>query len=554
MMLRVLIKKQMLEHLSAFKKNRKNVDFVGILLTVLLAGLTIFAVSSVFSQFIEKYCAIRINNVLDVNARYYEIMTILYEFVLIVSVLGATSQLARAIFENDDRNVLITLPIKSYTIFLSKILSVYFSQAVLSLCVSVPLVIIFTTVIGGNAGIVFLSIVAGLILPVISLSIASVLCLPFYFIKRALQSKYVIFLLVVTAIAGLAFWGYSEVLAFFEGIMTSGEIQFFFSGERMVAIIRLTKNLVPANYLARFVLSIEPWKNLGILLAIIVGLGVCAFFLVYLLYNKAVKIRVQNSDGIFFAPKKLGKPRSIVWRLFEKELGAIMFTPDYAFQYLSVAAILPVMVYFCMEIGAKMLISIVHIEANFEIAIFLTLLFGSLTNTFCAINISREGPSFYMQKTLPIKHSQFIGVKIVLNFIVSVVSVGISSIVISALEYVTPGESAFIFFVGIVMSLAQICFATRLDLNHPHFSTEEDNTVKESNSNVSVIIILGMISSVIMGGIPLFALVMTYFDNPIPAYATYLFVGGLSLIILAASLTFTFVGLKAKFDRISEAD
>lgn len=554
MMLRVLIKKQMLERLSIFKKNRKNVDFVGVFLAILLAGLIIFAVSSVFSQFIEKYCAIRIDNILDVNARYYEIMTILYEFVLIVSIFGATSQLARAIFENDDRNVLITLPIKSYTIFLSKILTVYFSQAMLSLCVSLPLVIIFTTVIGGNASIVFLSIVAGLILPIISLSVASVLCLPFYFVKRALQSKYVIFLLIVTAIAGLAFWGYSKVLEFFEGIMTSGEMQFFFSAERMETIISLTEHLVPANYLARLVLSIEPWKNAGILLAIIVGLGVCAFFLVYLLYNKAVKIRVQNSDGIFFAPKKLGNPRSIVWRLFEKELGAIMFTPDYAFQYFSVAAILPIMVYFCMELGAQMLISIVHIEANFEIAIFLTLLFGSLTNTFCAINISREGPSFYMQKTLPIKHSQFIGVKIVLNFIVSVVSVGISSIVISALGYVTLWEGAFIFFVGTVMSLAQICFATRLDLNHPHFSTEEDNTVKESNSNVSVIIILGMISSVILGGAPLFAKVLTFFNNPIPSYLTYLFVGGLSVLILIASLMFTFIGLKSKFDRISEGD
>lgn len=553
-MLRVLLKKQMLEHLSVFKKNRKNIDFVGILLTILLAGITIFVVSAVFSQFIEKYCAIRLDNILDVNARYYEIMTILYECVFIVSSFGATSQLARAIFENDDRNVLITLPIKSYTIFLSKIVSIYFSQAILSLCVSIPLVVIFTTVVGGSTSIILLSVLAGFILPVISLAVASVLCLPFYFIKRMLQSKYVVFLLVITAICAVAFWGYSRILRFFEGIMTSGEIQFFFSEKVMETIISLTNSLVPANYLARLVLSIEPLKNAGILLAIVVGLGVFAFLLVYFLYYKAVKIRVQNSDGIFFAPKKLGAPRSIIFRLFEKELGSIMFTPDYAFQYLSVAAILPIMVYFCMEIGAKMLLSVVHIEANFEIAIFLTLLFGALTNTFCAINISREGPSFYMQKTLPIKHLQFIGVKIVLNFIVSVISVGVSTIVITSLGYVAIVEGVFIFFVGIVMSLAQICFATKLDLNHPHFSTEEDNTVKESNSNVSVIIILGMVFSVILGGVPLFAKVMTFFDNPIPGYLTYLFVGGVSLLILLGSLLYTFIGLKAKFDRISEGD
>ncbi|MBO5773756.1 MAG: hypothetical protein J6R44_02865, partial [Clostridia bacterium] len=271
-----------------------------------------------------------------------------------------------------------------------------------------------------------------------------------------------------------------------------------------------------------------------------------------------IKIRVQNNDGIVFHAKRLSRPRSVTKGLMYKEFGAILFTPDYAFQYVSVAAILPVMVYFCIGLGESMLGSLLHVEMNFELALLLTVLFGSLTNTFCAINISREGRSFYLQKTLPIKYTKLIGVKIALNFIVTVLSVGISTAVITVLGYIEYLEGAFVFFIGVIMGLAQICFATRKDLNKPFFPTEEDNTVKESNGNVSTIIVLGMVTSLIIGGIPLgFGVLGNFKSIEIIADVegfTYLFAGVVAMVTLIASLLYTFIGMKKKFERLSEGD
>ena len=191
---------------------------------------------------------------------------------------------------------------------------------------------------------------------------------------------------------------------------------------------------------------------------------------------------------------------------------------------------------------------------NFEIALLLTVLFGSLTNTFCAINISREGRSFYMQKTLPIRYSKMLGVKIGLNFVVTMLSVGISTLVITLQGFIEPMEAVFVFAVGIILGLAQICFATRKDLNHPYFPTEEDNTVKESNGNVSTIIILGMIISLVVGGVPLVYSVLDSLKGDGMANFTYLFAGGLSVVVLIASLLYTFIGIKSKFERLSEGD
>lgn len=553
-MIGVLLKKQLNEHLSYFKRNRRNVDVVGIFLSAVLVALVIGVIAVAFKQFIEKYSSIRIDNVLNVQARLYEIMTIVYEMVLIISVFGSTAALTRAIFESDDRNVLIVLPIKPQAIFIAKMVSVYFSQALLAVCVTLPLVIVFAQVTAQSIMFVIISTVASLLIPFISLSIASILCLPFYFVKRFLQSKYVLFLVSVTAIAAVLFVGYAQVLHFFENLMVSGDIKFFFSQEVMEFIINLTAKLMPANFIAKLVFGINPLLNAGILAAIIVVLGLVGFGVEYLLYNAAVKIRVQNNDGIVFRSGKMLAPRSITRGLISKELGAIIFTPDYAFQYISVAAILPIMVYFCMGLGENLLAQLLHIEMNFEIAILLTVLFGSLTNTFCAINISREGRSFYMQKTLPIKYTKLIGVKIGLNFAVTLLSVGISTLVITLLNYIDYKEGAFVFFVGVLLGLAQICFATRKDLNRPYFPTEEDNTVKEGNGNVSTIIVLGMLVSIVIGGVPLVYRVLDMLKGGGMANFTYLFAGGLAVVVLIASLLYTFIGMRAKFERLSEGD
>ncbi|MBO5776481.1 MAG: hypothetical protein J6R35_03815, partial [Clostridia bacterium] len=365
----------------------------------------------------------------------------------------------------------------------------------------------------------------------------------------------IIFLVSVTIALGVLFGGYAVILDFFKDLMATGDIKFFFSQEVMEFIINLTAKLVPASFITKLVFGIDPWLNGGILLAIIVGLGAIGVGVEYLLYNAAIKIRVQNTDGIIFRAKKLSRPRSVTHGLIAKELGAILFTPDYAFQYFSVAAILPLMVYFCMDLGQKLLSSILHVELNFELALILTILFGSLTNTFCAINISREGRSFYMQKTLPIKHTKILGVKIGINLVVTILSVGVSSIVISALGYVDFLEGAFVFIIGTILGLAQICFATRKDLNNPYFPTEEDNTVKEGNGNVSTIIVVGMLASLIIGGVPLGISVLSNLKEgfQIPNF-TYIFVSVAAVLSLVASLLYTFIGIRGRFDRLSEGD
>ena len=417
-----------------------------------------------------------------------------------------------------------------------------------------PFVAVFASVTKQGAGYVILGLLAAFIIPVMSLSVSSVLAMPYYYVKKFFSSKYVCLLVIVTLVLFALFYCYATVLDFLKTLMSTGEIKFFFSEKTMTTIISLTKNLVPANFIAAFTLKTDVWKNLGIIAAITVATGAIGILITSLLYNKAMKTRATAGAIMIFAKKSAARKLPPFLSLLKKEFNLVMFTPDYAVQYFTVAAIMPLMVYFCMGIGKNFLSSLVFVQSDFELAILLTVLFGALTNTFCATNVSRDGKSFYVEKTLPLSINEIMGAKIALSFAVAVLSVGIAATVLLAKKYVSAGEGVFVFFVGAMMALSQILYATRKDLNSPQFSLEEDNVVRESNNNVSIIVVLGLVSAMLLGGIPLFVNVLSNVRGKDMRWFTYVFVSVCAAAEFVGSFLYYLIGIKARFDRVTEGD
>lgn len=553
-MLGVLLKKQLCEKLSYFRRDKKNIDYVGAILTLALLALMLFVIVEVFGAFVEKYTAIRMYGVADVRARQFEIMTLVYESVFLIGIISGVSMINRALFESDDRQILITLPVKASTVFLSKVISVYFKQTLTSLIATLPFISVFAAVTGQGAGYIALSVFAALLIPFASLAASSVLCMPYYYIKRFFQSKYLSLFIVITAIMFLLFWGYANVLDFMRTLMSTGEIKFFFSEKTMTAIINVTDKLVPANFIARFTLGIEAGNNFGILLAITVASAVTGLFVTSALFNKAMKIQNTRGGKIIFSDGKLRRRMSARTSLFVKEFETVLLTPDYAVEYFSVAAIMPLMVYFCMTIGKSLLKTLVFVENDFELAIFLTVLFGALTNTFPATNVSRDGRAFYMLKTLPLKITDVLAPKIAMNVTVSALSAGITAAVLAGKKFVSVPEGLFVFVVVMILSVAEILIATRKDLNKPRFSFDDDNVVRETNNNVSLIIVIGILLALVLGGIPLAVNVMQGLKGKNYGLFTYLFAGAGAVTALACAAAYAFSGIRKRFDALTEGD
>lgn len=215
---------------------------------------------------------------------------------------------------------------------------------------------------------------------------------------------------------------------------------------------------------------------------------------------------------------------------------------------------MPMMVHFCLDIGVNMLSSMVIVRADFELALFVVVLFGALTNTFCATNISRDGKIFYSLKTMPIRPSEILGAKILFSSIVSTWTVMVSSIIIVSTHIVSVGQGIFIFVIGTLLGIGQVCFATRKDLNKPRFFADEDNEVKESNSTVSTIILFGILNSLILGGAPLYYQVFKGIQGKSTMLFTYLFSSIYTLVVVGMAVAYLFVGLRKRFVEMSEGE
>jgi hypothetical protein len=174
-----------------------------------------------------------------------------------------------------------------------------------------------------------------------------------------------------------------------------------------------------------------------------------------------------------------------------------------------------------------------------------------LTNTFCATNISREGPAFCALKSTPIPWKEFIGVKVLFCSIVTVITMGVSVILIYALGYIAPWEAAVLFFIALILAEAQICFATRKDLDRPNFSDDDDCEVRESNTTVSTIIIATLLTSAIIGGLSLYASIF-YSNKGQEVTGTIVGIAfGVVTAILIACVTYLTVGIEKKFKQLT---
>lgn len=550
----LLLKKQMLDALPTKHRNEKLAStLASSLLMTLLVGVIIAVFVVIFSKFINTYTAIKINRVLDIPARQFEIMSAVY-FVLIVSfVFSGVTALCHSLFENSDLNILITMPFSGTEIFLSKLTAVFLKQLVISLmCVTTVNFTFFCSTGTLTAYNGIMTFVVAMLLPIIPLGIASIIVLPYFYLKKLVNSHYFFVFVVMTAVMVLFCVGYSYVFKIAEGIFTTGKITSLFNESTMTAIGKFTKYNYPANLFAYLMLGKDIGKNFGILAGTLV-----AAFAICLLTVRAIFVQVSHSTLSFHIPharntKPLFIKKSRMSSLLSKEFLLVMRTPSYAYMYFTTAIIMPIMAYYSAKISLSVLSNMLgNIDVSLEVCTFIVLLYSTLTNTFCSTNISRDGYMTMMQKTLPYSPTQILGSKMIFCSVISILSIAIACIVLAMTNLLNPIYALIAFISATLLALAQIVYATRLDLRHPHFSKTDDGEIKEANSTVSSIIFTGLIVSFLIGFALLFnsvkALIMQETTVQTDTTLSIVIAIVIPFVLLAMALVYFFINLKRDY-------
>ena len=550
-----LLKKGVWEKRSAFQAGQ--FDLLGFLLRLLLIG-TIMALFIVFfGRFVEIYVGIKTDGGLDVPSRSAEILTMLYTAVIIGMVIGGIGQIGRELFAADDMKIFSAMPINEKTLYVAKLINIYFSQlfiaavAVFTVNITFFLKVDFASA-GLQASVFWLcTVVVCFILPLITIAIASLLVLPYQALKRFLQERFVLTFLLLTAVLGVSFWLYSMILGGVKQMLLGDSIRWFFNERVMNTIGGVCACLYPARWFAGIMTGSDPLWSWIFLAALAVVCLLISLLIIKGILGSALRARNEGRGAVTLHSSRIRKKHSVFAALLKKEFLLIFRTPSYTFSYFSVALIMPLMVYFCMDVGSSLVDNLVGINCNLELAIFLTILFGALTNIFCATNISRDGEMFYTVKAMPIGYKTVFFSKIVLCLVVTALSQILSAVILCATGIVGVWDALFIVLIGMLFSFVNIVVATRYDFDHAKFSSEDDGEIKESSGTVSAVIVMGMLVSFLVGGLVFILRVLSLLRGENYGPMTYLLTLGIALVAAGLATFYLLFHLGRKYYEFS---
>lgn len=543
----VLLKKQFQEWFYFFKKRGKKLDWLGLITSVILTALLVTVFLLVFITFIRTYTKVSYQGD-GFLERQHEILTITYSLILFFNIISGVRSIENNISSAVDLEVLIGLPIGSQTLFLSKIVGIFLNQLFNSLLFILPINLVFGILTEQSLYYILVSLLICLIVPVLSLIIAAFLAIPYHYFLRFIKSRFVLLTSLFTILIVGAFMVYSWILKVIQGLLETGVIKFIFDMKRIRLIKTLVSYLYPGNLLSGILLRKNAWGALLIILAFIGIVGTGAYFLIKKFFLRITQGKLESSRNVFKRKRKY-REKGLILTLMNKEFVNVLRTPNYSFQYFAVTLTVPLMVYTTMSLTASLITKAIGLQLDFELAFFIIIMFNLLTNTFCATNISRDGRMFQVLKTLPIGHREIILSKVLFSALVSFASIFFTVLVMIVAGYITVFEGLIIFITTALLSLSVIFFATRKDLNRPRFPTGRNQEIKEETGTVSLIVFMGLLSSLVIGALILFARILVTFRRS-EAFGTHLATVSvvlLSLLIFGLSLFYLFFGLKKKY-------
>ena len=548
-LLGALLRKNRREKTSDFRKGHFNA--VGFVMRLMLTGALIAVFVIFFGKFLDMYTGIKTDNALAPQERLYELLSIVYGAILIALVLSGVSKINTSLFASDDMRVIAALPIGANTLYLSKIILIYLSQLAVACVTVLPTNITVAVHCEVTAAFYPLTVLTCLLLPLISVALSSILALPFHAVTAALKERFVVNFIVITLLTAALLFLYAYLLEVVKELLLGDQMRYFFNEKVMDAIEKTAAYIYPANLIADILLGRRLLVSSLSIVGILVVCTLVSFFAIRGLLMGSLQSKISGRSDFVRRPKGHARANSPFVAMLKKEFLLIFRTPSYMFSYFAVAVVVPLLVYFCMSVGSSLTLKLIAVDSNLELAIFLTLLFGTLGNMFCSTNISREGLLFYSLKAMPLDYRHVVFSKVALCMVVTAVSQMLSAVLLAATGYVSAANAAFLFAIGVLFGFTQVCVATRVDFNHPHFSTEAGGEIQESGNTSSSVIVSGIALSFALGG----ALLLTkmYFSlrglADAYAYLTYVISACFAVVSAAGAVAFLLVGLKDKYYR-----
>lgn len=470
--------------------NRKGKEIISNLLALTVIALVVCVTILLLSKILNNYLSVEIDKVYQPIERAKEMLNLLYVALMVMMTILSLERARRIFTDDKDKMIFLRLPVNTRNVFIVKFLVLALSVYLYFIISIFTLNATLATVFSVNFKFWLATVGICLFMPLACIFFVGILIIPYIKLVRGLSSRYLLVFLMFTALLIGGFLLYSAFLGIVQTLLTTGSIRFLFNEKTVGALQMLCKIVYPTN------LFVEVLFNTGSLLHwfLILATTLLSIVVVYIISKKLYVTTFYTRTLKRVKMKKVENPKrsSALFSLIKKEIICITREPKYLFSYLSIAISMPIMVYCCYSLFETLIYNALGIRVDFALALSIVALFGVLTNTFCATNITREGLGILKIKTLPISPSKLFLAKIIFCGVIGSVAMITSCVLLVLLTPLALLDGICCIVIGIALTFAQILVSTRMDLNTAKISTNAMEVEKQSGKTILKTMIIGV--------------------------------------------------------------
>jgi hypothetical protein len=424
-------------------------------------------------------------------------MAVFLFVIQVISFCFSIGSIFTNLYFNRGNELLLAMPVSHNQIFISKILTIYIQELVISSIYTLPLLFALAWSSQAFNLTAYYSMlpVLVLLLPILPLALAALVAVPvMYLVKLLKRFERTSIILMFTAVA-CGFVLYITLLHSVVNVFADiANNQFVQLNKINMWLQSVGKKLVP--YIGIATALERPLHFWWLIIYLCVGFAILCVGIAINKYQflKAATDSIEREKQTSAKEKKyaVASPFKV---LLIYEFREMFRSPSNLFKYFLFTVMMPVIAISTdillsqttLNIGGQTMLTGAHI--------LVWLICAMLSNIFSATAISKEGANFYVIKTSPINYYIQSLAKVMFNVIFTVSAIVLTAI-LSAF-YLPISQIVFAAIIILLFSLGHLLWCFDMDLRAPVLNWTDPD---DATGNITGAIIKGLLMSLLVGG------------------------------------------------------
>ena len=526
----------------SFLKDKKKMIFKIVWTVVGMAAVTAII-------YLLFYLAVRFSLFSFLQILNFRVFLIVMTILLCLSFISCLANVTSTLYFAKDNPVLLTMPVRNSTIFISKIIVCFLYELIKNAVYFLPVLVAYGMIMKLPFTFYLWILFAIVFVTLIFVAIAGLLSIPAMFVAIAFKRYRFLELFAVIALAaGITYGIVVAILAIPTDIdLVRDWGKLYWQIQNFLA--SFAKNMFLFDYFVQFItgmsytgfiftpISVKNSITFGILVGIFAFCFVAVYFLSKPLFLKMASTPFEyKKKSIIKNKHNIKKPPflSAIWQ----ETKQISRTPDRLYSLIAIAIATPIAILLQNQIISAMDTRLTgqYMGISFNILIILLLILSG--NVTIASLFSKEGNSAYLNKINPVSYWVPLLGKIVFQTVLFGLSIVASVCVMNSYSHIGTEKSALLGVALVLLHLGHVCWSAELDLMNPQNRLYQTSGKQQKNPNENKSTLIAFLTSA------LFAFLAYFFmkESFVNVFTKLIFIA-LAFFVIRLSLLLTKIKL-----------